>query len=419
MKTTYRFLLIFLMTISIFNSRAETIRALFLGNSYTAAHNLPQLIASIAQSCGDTLVFSSNTPGGYTFQQHSTNAQSIGLIQQGNWDYLILQEQSQLPSFPSQQVLTQCFPYAKILDSIFNANNPCGETVFYRTWGRKNGDSQNCPSWPPVCTYEGMDSLLHMRYRIMADSFNAVLAPAGSVWKYIREQLPSIELYDGDGSHPSAVGAMATALTFYTIIFRKDPSPNTYFYTISSSDYAACLNSVNLMVRDSLNIWNVGKYDPISSFNWLETQPGQISFTNTSQNSSIYYWDFGDGYTSNDQNPIHIYLTPGTYQVTLKASHCQLSDTSFQNITASPVGINESEPEKVIICPNPAINILNLNYSYESIRNHSINIFDLQGRKLLETNLDASGNTEINIENLNPGIYFLGIGIKRFQFIKL
>lgn len=45
-----------------------TQRVLFLGNSYTAANNLPQLFASVAASAGDAAVVDANTPGGYTLQ---------------------------------------------------------------------------------------------------------------------------------------------------------------------------------------------------------------------------------------------------------------------------------------------------------------------------------------------------------------
>ena len=119
-------------------------KVLFLGNSYTAYNNLPQLVADVALSAGDTVVFSSNTPGGYTFQGHSTNATSLSLLAAGDWDHVVLQEQSQLPSFPQGQVQTSCFPFARALDSIAQSLNPCVKTIFYMTWGRKNGDASNC-----------------------------------------------------------------------------------------------------------------------------------------------------------------------------------------------------------------------------------------------------------------------------------
>ena len=47
-----------------------------------------------------------------------------------------------------------------------------------------------------------------------------------------------------------------------------------------------------------------------------------ISFTNTSTgNPQDFNWDFGDGNTSTDENPIHSYVSEGTYQITLTANY--------------------------------------------------------------------------------------------------
>ena len=35
-------------------------------------------------------------------------------------------------------------------------NNECTYPVFYMTWGRQNGDDLNCPDFPFMCTYDGM-----------------------------------------------------------------------------------------------------------------------------------------------------------------------------------------------------------------------------------------------------------------------
>ncbi|PKN95755.1 MAG: hypothetical protein CVU43_24110, partial [Chloroflexi bacterium HGW-Chloroflexi-5] len=115
----------------------DTLRVLFLGNSYTYVNNLPQIVADMARSTGDSLIFASNTPGGYTLEGHSTNATSLSLIAQGGWNYVVLQEQSQLPSFTDSEVQSMVFPYARKLDSLINVADTCTETVFYMTWGRK------------------------------------------------------------------------------------------------------------------------------------------------------------------------------------------------------------------------------------------------------------------------------------------
>ena len=45
--------------------------------------------------------------------------------------------------------------------------------------------------------------------------------------------------------------------------------------------------------------------------------PGTVTFNNLSENALGYVWDFGDGQTSTEQNPEHIYSALGTYSVTL------------------------------------------------------------------------------------------------------
>ena len=259
----YRIVFFALLICSIAKGQSQTKRALFLGNSYTYVNNLPQMVANVAISTGDTLIFDNNTPGGYTFQGHSTNAISLAKIALGNWDYVVLQEQSQLPSFPLSQVESDVFPYAHILDSLINAKNLCAETVFYMTWGRKNGDASNCASWPPVCTYSGMDSLLNLRYSLMADNNNAIISPVGAVWKYIRQNFPLIDLYQADGSHPSVAGTYAAACSFYAAIFRSDPTQITFNGGLSDSDAGLIRQAAKYIVFDNLLIWNIGLYDDL------------------------------------------------------------------------------------------------------------------------------------------------------------
>ena len=92
---------------------------------------------------------------------------------------------------------------------------------FLPDWGRKNGDVSRCDKWPLVCTYKGMDSLLQINYTMMAKRYNSILSPVGSVWKYIRENYPSIELYNSDESHPSEAGSYAAACCFYTLFYKN------------------------------------------------------------------------------------------------------------------------------------------------------------------------------------------------------
>src|SRR5690606_7912386 len=233
----------------------KSVRALFLGNSYTDVNNLPEIVKQLALSAGDTLIYSKNAPGGYTLQGHSTNPTSLNLIQAGNWDYVVLQEQSQLPAFPDAQVISQVYPYAHALDSMIKVYNPCATTLFYMTWGRKFGDASNCANFPPICTYEGMDSLLYLRYTIMAQDNGAGIAPVGRLWHSIRDNHPAIDLYSSDNSHPNNNGSFAAACAFYAVMFDEDPRQAPYNYTVNAAVADTIKMMANEVVYDSLDFW--------------------------------------------------------------------------------------------------------------------------------------------------------------------
>jgi gliding motility-associated-like protein len=73
--------------------------------------------------------------------------------------------------------------------------------------------------------------------------------------------------------------------------------------------------------------------------------PFTVNFKNTSTDGATYFWDFGDGVTSNVENAIHTYLNPGNYTVKLivtNASGCtdSLVKNNFVTINAPAVTIN-------------------------------------------------------------------------------
>lgn len=400
----YKTLFLLSLIISIGITEAQTnYKVLFLGNSYTAVNNLPQIVKDIANSTGDTLSFESSTPGGSTLQAHSTNPASLSLIGQGDYDYVVLQEQSQLPSFPLSQVQQSVFPYAQLLDSLINFYNPRAETVFYRTWGRKNGDASNCATWPPVCTYAGMDSLLALRYQMMADNNEAFVSPVGEVWKYIRQHHPSIELYDSDESHPSQAGSYAAGLSFYTTFFRKDPAQVSFNYTLTSLDADFIKQAVKAVVYDSLGKWNIGNWDPQAMFTAVYHSNYQLEFSNASLNSDTYFWDFGDGSTSGSVAPVHTFAGPYQYNVKLIAYKCQLADTLIIPVNPILVGQVENTLASVQIFPNPAREEILISGTEE---HHSARLYNADGREMIQIEM-ISGKAVMDVRNLSRGIYFL------------
>ncbi|MBR4645959.1 MAG: DUF4886 domain-containing protein [Bacteroidales bacterium] len=242
----------FLLIVILFAS-AQTSKVLFLGNSYTYVNNLPELVSMMISSSDEDFSYQMNAPGGCTFQHHCMVSSSY--IQQGGWDYVVLQEQSQLPSFPEDQFMQESYPYAESLCSMIRDYNSDAKIVFYMTWGRKNGDQQNCPYYPPLCTYQGMDSLLNLRYMMMAEDNHASVSPVGTVWHYIRDHYPDLELYQSDESHPSYLGSYIAACCFYTILTGRNPRDITWNGALDENTASIAKYATKTVVFDSLWKW--------------------------------------------------------------------------------------------------------------------------------------------------------------------
>ena len=342
------FIFLFLMCISSMSLIGQSYNALFIGNSYTYVNNLPQLISNIATSFGDTLNYDNSTPGGSTFNAHSTNSTTLAKISQQQWDYVILQAQSQEPSFPPSQVSNDVFPYAQILIDSIEANSLCTEPIFFMTWGRKYGDQQNCAFYPPICTYLGMQQRLRESYLDMAFNHNATCSPVGISWKESIDQDSTLNLYSSDNSHPSLYGSYLAACTFYATIFKKSPLGSTFIPNGIDSVTANFLQNIAAnKVLDSLSKWNIF-YADFSSVIIADS----VVFSNLSSNYDNVLWDFGDGNQSTLDNPSHVYLNSGSYTVTLSAftnGSC-LSDIQSNNvIITSTTSIEELKQEKRLI----------------------------------------------------------------------
>ena len=395
---------IFLLSIiSLFtiNTQAQTKKALFLGNSYTMVNNTPQIVADLASSVFDTLIFDSNTPGGYTFQAHSSNTTSLEKIAQGNWDYVFLQEQSQLPSLPIEQVTELVFPYAHKLDSLIKEANPCTKTSFFMTWGRKNGDSENCSWWPPVCSYEGMDSLLSLRYRMMADSNQAEISPVGALWKYLRENYPAIELYATDESHPSQAGSYAAACCFYTNIFQKDPSLLKYNYNLIPITASIIKQATKAVVYDSLSKWHIGENIHTIGFTYEILDGLEFQFTNLSENSLGQLWDFGF-ITESESNPFIQFPSEGEYPFTLFSYGLCDTLSISQNLSVYYSITDQYSPHTIVqFYPNPTKGFIYFNID-EAV---NINIYDISLKRIFS--LENILINKLDISSLSKGIYFV------------
>ncbi|HYV94158.1 MAG TPA: PKD domain-containing protein [Chitinophagales bacterium] len=185
---------------------------------------------------------------------------------------------------------------------------------------------------------------------------------------------------------------------------------NTY---AASGTYTVCLIASNECSIDTfctdVTVCAVVSAAFDSSANGLN-----VSFTDLSVNATSWQWTFGDGNTSNLQNPSNQYSAPGTYLVCLFASNDCSTDSACISITVDfgvGTGAVNSQSSSFNIYPNPFSDEATISFTVTENSPVTITLTDVQGR-LLRTVLSeilSAGDHAVMIpkKNLPAGIYLL------------
>lgn len=330
---------------------SQTDSILFLGNSYTSTGNVPGMLNSLANASGKSLFIDSYVPGGKQLSQHYSDANTLNKINSHQWDYVVLQEQSQMPLINPNTTAT----YAqKIVLEQIKPNNKCTEVITYMTWARKAGES-----WLTQINYTH-DQMANYYEDFYEDLWKYVpgrVSPVGKAFHEATRQ--GIEVYSGDGSHQNTTGAYLSALVFYATIYQKSPvgitySPlnttltsqcqqiaedivmaNLYEHNILKVKFS--MSSVDLLINESVSFTEAVYMEPFpNQFNW--------SFEGTS--SAI----------SNDENPTGIaYNQIGHHDVTLEITdvcgYTELRTFTDTIKVEATTGFNDVEVSSLSIFP--------------------------------------------------------------------
>ncbi|RYY15535.1 MAG: PKD domain-containing protein, partial [Chitinophagaceae bacterium] len=169
----------------------------------------------------------------------------------------------------------------------------------------------------------------------------------------------------GDGSRPDTTNYNPPRLHTY-------PAPGTYFVTLTVIDTTFCNTPVVDTQRISLN----PLVKAIFSTPEIGCAPYDAVFTNQSLAGTGWLWEFGDGATSTDFEPVHVYQNPGTYRVRLIAhdtSTCNKIDTSayftitvYEKPTAviSSWGPNPPQENTPVVFGNGSLNATRYEWNF-------------------------------------------------------
>ena len=212
---------------------AGALSVLMMGNSYTSANGLASMVEGILDADGYNATVDTVNGGGMKLPAHWQNVNTSGnqwntTLRGSSWDYVVLQDQSQVPTFPTTNGVWQDSKNASV--SLSHAiEDEGGETVLFMTWGYRDGDSLNSFN----NNFTTMQERLLEGYTRYAENISAAgnavwMAPVGLAYKTVHDNVISggvdpttsgnlfYDLYSSDGSHPSLSGSYLAACVFHS-----------------------------------------------------------------------------------------------------------------------------------------------------------------------------------------------------------
>lgn len=190
-------------------------RVLFIGNSYS--FRVPKAFEKLVQAEGRRLVVEQVTKGGWTLARHAKAGETLGKIREGDWDVVVLQEQSQTPALSRERRERTMIPATREL--VAEIRKAGAVPAMFVTWGRRDGDKQNAKVFPGD-TMEAMQGRLNTGYReAAAAAGGALLVPVGPAWLKAKQAGRLEGLFSRDGSHPAEDGVYLSACVFYRTFY--------------------------------------------------------------------------------------------------------------------------------------------------------------------------------------------------------
>jgi hypothetical protein len=182
----------------------DRLKVLFIGNSFTSRNNLPQLVERLAAAAGKRLEHRLIAAGGASLRAHWNKGEAAREIQRGQYDSVVLQEQSTLPIKNARRMHEN----VRLFDECIKSAG--SRTALYLTWAR-----QHAPQTQAAIT----DA-----YLTIGREIGARVIPAGVAWENVLAADDPPALYDRDGSHPTLAGSYLAACVAFGVLFQSNPA---------------------------------------------------------------------------------------------------------------------------------------------------------------------------------------------------
>ena len=208
MRAFYILLLFFYVSLCSLGA-AEPLRVLFIGNSYTYCNNLPDIVQAMADNKKYPMEVDSYTLGAASLRSllnSPQHAQAARKLAEGNYDWVILQDQSQTPANNPSDTLDSVQRWSQL------AAASKTRVMLFLTWA--HADTKN----GKTCLQTAMQDDTSHTYCRAAIANNATVAPVGESWRRWYKKHPDKPLHTGDMSHPTPAGSYLAACVIYSTL---------------------------------------------------------------------------------------------------------------------------------------------------------------------------------------------------------
>ena len=217
---------VLLVGIGVSAQKNDSLKILWIGNSYTIYNNLPAMVTKICWEQGVRLSSTCFLKGGECLAGHYANERLIEALKSGGWDYVVIQEHSASPAQSTREVIANTYHYAHLLDSLAHDGSPNVHVIFYMTWAHNKTNAHNSkmsdPLYPLDENYTDFQNHIRLSYLEMTYENKAWCAPVGMAWQKVRQEHPEIGLYAKDNYHPSLAGSYLAAHCFVATILQRN-----------------------------------------------------------------------------------------------------------------------------------------------------------------------------------------------------
>jgi PKD repeat protein len=187
--------------------------------------------------------------------------------------------------------------------------------------------------------------------------------------------------------------------------------PNPVHVYIEEGTYLACLTVVD-SCGESFSCNSVYVYPLLTKYS-QNIVPGtdlEVQFRIETPNATSWHWDFGDGSTSMEKDPLHTYGDYGEYKINLIVSNSNLQNSVCQQLKLLPLN-QENWTGQVTLYPNPSNGTFFIGVTSD-IGEAVLSVTDISGKVILFKNIPfirTSEPVQTNLSNLVPGVYIVDL----------